>query len=75
MPDSILITKTVCSNCKAVKKRLASKSIEVRELNADTDDEAAKYASEHGLLSVPAIIDNGNVYRTMQEILDWIRSK
>lgn len=75
MTEPILITKSVCPSCKAVKRRLAARNITVQEVNADTDDSAADHIQEHGLLAVPVIIDGGKPYRTMQEILDWIRSQ
>lgn len=74
MAEVVLITKTVCSNCKAAIKRLDASGIEYAAKNFETDEDAARIAGEFGLLSAPALIVDGVAYRTMQEILSWIKS-
>ena len=58
MENKIYILSTPsCTKCPIVKSQLAEKDVEVEYVNVEEDPEIA---IEHGLMSVPSIIDNRN---------------
>lgn len=62
-----LFTSDTCAYCPIVKNQLKSKGIEYSHVNVDDSPELA---SEHGIMSVPSIVDENNqVYRGLQESL------
>lgn len=71
----ILITKNDCPNCVAVKRRLTKNGIPVEERNVDLDPSARELATAAGLMSAPALNVDDVWYRTMGQILDWIRGQ
>lgn len=52
-----MLSTPSCTKCTIVKSQLAEKDIEVEYVNVEEDPDIA---IEHGLMSVPAIIDNRN---------------
>ncbi len=52
-----MLSTPSCTKCPIVKSQLAEKDVEVEYVNVE---ETPDIAIEHGLMSVPAIIDNRN---------------
>lgn len=52
-----MLSTPSCTKCPIVKSQLADKDVEVEYVNVEEDPEIA---IEHGLMSVPSIIDNRN---------------
>lgn len=52
-----MLSTPSCTKCPIVKSQLAEKDVEVEYVNVEEDPEIA---IEHGLMSVPSIIDNRN---------------
>ena len=58
MENKIYILSTPsCTKCPIVKSQLAEKDVEVEYVNVEEDPDIA---IDHGLMSVPSIIDNRN---------------
>ncbi len=52
-----MLSTPSCTKCPIVKEQLAEKDVEVEYVNVEEDPDIA---IEHGLMSVPSIIDNRN---------------
>lgn len=52
-----MLSTPSCTKCPIVKSQLAEKDVEVEYINVEEDPDIA---IEHGLMSVPSIIDNRN---------------
>ncbi len=70
----MLSTKT-CTRCPIVKSQLADKNVEVEYVDVE---ETPEIASGHGIMSVPAIIDNRldekHVYKGQTECLQFVNT-
>lgn len=68
----MLSTKS-CSKCPIVKGELANKNVEVEYVDVE---ETPDIAMIHGIMSVPAIIDNrqgdDNVYKGQMECMQFV---
>ena len=52
-----MLSTPSCTKCPIVKSQLAEKDVEVEYVNVEEDPDIA---IDHGLVSVPSIIDNRN---------------
>ena len=52
-----MLSTPSCTKCPIVKSQLAEKDVEVEYVNVEEDPDIA---IDHGLMSVPSIIDNRN---------------
>ena len=52
-----MLSTPSCTKCPIVKSQLAEKDVEVEYVNVEEDPDIA---IDHGLMSVPSIIDNSN---------------
>ena len=57
-----MLSTPSCTKCPIVKSQLAEKDVEVEYVNVEEDPDIA---IDHGLMSVPSIIDNRNGEDTM----------
>ena len=60
--DVLLFTTSTCPKCPSVKKWLTDKKIKFILIVADENDENMKLAESFGIINVPAIVKNFNVY-------------
>ena len=58
----ILFTSTTCPKCPAAKDLLDSKGLEYELMEIPTNPEAIELAKEHGIMHVPAILIDNQVF-------------
>lgn len=70
-----MLSTQSCTRCPIVKSQLADKNVDVEYVDVE---ETPDIAVEHGIMSVPAIIDNrqgdDTVYKGKMECMQFVRT-
>ena len=66
----IVLTTPTCHKCHALEIRTAG--LDLLFLDATKDQTAVELAMEHGVTSVPVLIDNNTVIRDYDEIINYL---